>query len=152
MHKWPVIPAGGNKMNVVVETGRLVADPELRHTTSDIAVTGIRIAVNRPWRKGQEQKADFLDVTAWRGTAEFICRNFSKGDMIEVHGALRVADDYTDHDGNKRYGRPYILANDVGFCGSKSNAKKDTTSPSPQSVSGDTGDFQALPADDDLPF
>jgi single-strand DNA-binding protein len=51
-------------MNVVVETGRLVADPELRHTPNDVAVTIIRIAVNRPWRKGQEQKADFLDVTA----------------------------------------------------------------------------------------
>ena len=77
-------------MNVVVETGRLVADPELRHTTNDIAVTGIRIAVNRPWRKDQEQKADFLDVTAWRGTAEFICRNFSKGDMIEDRKSTRL--------------------------------------------------------------
>jgi len=143
-------------MNVVVETGRLVADPELRHTPNDVAVTIIRIAVNRPWRKGQEQKADFLDVTAWRDTAEFICRNFSKGDMIEVHGALRVADDYTDRDGNKRYGRPYILANDVGFCGSKSSTKKDAMPSSPTTApaysSGNTGDFQALPDDDDLPF
>lgn len=143
-------------MNVVVETGRLVADPELRHTPNDVAVTIIRIAVNRPWRKGQEQKADFLDVTAWRDTAEFICRNFSKGDMIEVHGALRVADDYTDRDGNKRYGRPYIFANDVGFCGSKSSTKKDAMPSSPTTApaysSGNTGDFQALPDDDDLPF
>ena len=141
-------------MNVVVETGRLVADPELRHTTSDIAVTGIRIAVNRPWRKDQEQKADFLDVTAWRGTAEFICRNFSKGDMIEVHGALRVADNYTDHDGNTRYGKPYILANDVGFGGSKSKnaAPAPSSSVAPAYSSVDTGDFQALPDDDDLPF
>ena len=142
-------------MNVVVETGRLVADPELRHTPNDVAVTTIRIAVNRPWRKDKEQKADFLDVTAWRGTAEFICRNFSKGDMIEVHGALRVSDNYTDHDGNTRYGKPYILTNDVGFCGSKSKSSAPTSSSpttEPAYSSGDTGDFQALPDDDDLPF
>jgi single-strand DNA-binding protein len=76
--------------------------------------------------------------------------------MIEVHGALRVADDYTDRDGNKRYGRPYILANDVGFCGSKSSTKKDAMPSSPTTApaysSGNTGDFQALPDDDDLPF
>lgn len=144
-------------MNVVIETGRLVADPELHHTSNDIAVTGIRIAVNRPWRKDKEQKTDFLDVTAWRGTAEFICRNFSKGDMIEVHGALRVSDNYIDRDGNTRYGKPHILANDVGFCGSRSSTKNnDNTSSSPATApaysSGDIGDYQALPDDDDLPF
>lgn len=68
-------------LNVVCLMGRLVADPELRHTQSQIPVTSFRIAVDRTYQpKGAEQRqADFLDIVAWRNTAEFVCRVFPQG-------------------------------------------------------------------------
>ncbi|WOC31079.1 MULTISPECIES: single-stranded DNA-binding protein [Caproicibacterium] len=162
-------------LNVVVLMGRLVADPELRHTPNDVAVTTIRIAVDRSYAKaGGEKQTDFIDVTAWRQTAEFVCRYFTKGSMIAVQGALHV-DNYTDRDGNKRT-RYDVQADNVSFCGSKresgtydgggasygnppqKNAYQQPSAPAapapaaPAYSSGDTGDFQALPDDDDLPF
>lgn len=153
-------------LNVVVLMGRLVADPELRHTPNDVAVTGFRIAVDRAYSKGQDKQADFIDVTAWRQTAEFVCRYFTKGSMIAVQGSLRV-DNYTDKEGNKRT-RCSVQAENVSFCGGKkeaseyndgnsssnsSNSNHQQSSPAPPTYSnGDTGDFQALPDDDDLPF
>ena len=105
-------------LNVAVLMGRLVADPELRHTPSDIPVTTIRIAVDRNYsRQGAEKQTDFIDVTAWRERAEFICRYFHKGSMIAVQGSIRV-DNYTDRDGNKRT-RVEVVADNVSFCGSK---------------------------------
>ena len=67
-------------LNVVVLTGRLVADPELRHTPNDIAVTSFTIAVNRRFaRTPEERQTDFIDIVAWRNTAEFVCKYFQKG-------------------------------------------------------------------------
>jgi len=151
-------------INVVVLMGRICFEPELRHTPNDVAVTTIRLAVDRPKYKDKEQETDFVDVTAWRGTAEFISRYFPKGSMIAVQGSLRV-DNYTDKDGNKRT-KYAVQADNVSFCGSKKdnaganvnveNDDKPAGSYVPDSApaysSGDTGDFQALPDDDDLPF
>lgn len=70
-------------MNSVVLIGRLTADPELKHTQNGNAVTGFSIAVDRPYQKsGEERQADFIDIVAWRGTAEFICKYFKKGRKI----------------------------------------------------------------------
>ena len=89
-------------MNNVVLIGRLTADPELKHTQNDNAVTGFSIAVDRPYQKsGEERQADFIDIVAWRGTAEFICKYFKKGRKIAVQGAIQTRS-YTDKDGNKR--------------------------------------------------
>lgn len=163
-------------LNVVVLMGRLVADPELRQTPNNVAVTTIRIAVDRSYSKaGAERQTDFIDVTAWRQTAEFVCRYFTKGSMIAVQGSLRV-DNYTDKEGNKRT-RYDVQADNVSFCGSKkesgSYGGSDYSAPAqsagsysrpsapaqpaaapaaPAYSSGDTGDFQAMPDDDDLPF
>ena len=162
-------------LNVVVLMGRLVADPELRHTPNDVAVTSIRIAVDRAYSKaGADRQTDFIDVTAWRQTAEFISRYFTKGSMIAVQGSLRV-DSYTDRDNNKRT-RYEVVADNVSFCGSKREAGSyggDAAAPSygadrpaastapatapsapaaPAYSSGNTGDFQPLADDDDLPF
>ena len=64
-------------LNVVVLTGRLVADPELRHTSNDLAVTSFTIAVNRRFaRAGEERQTDFIDIVAWRSNAEFVCKYF----------------------------------------------------------------------------
>ena len=67
-------------LNVAVVMGRLVADPELRHTPSDVAVTSFTLAVDRSYVKsGAERQTDFIDIVAWRGTAEFVCKYFRKG-------------------------------------------------------------------------
>lgn len=127
-------------LNVVVLMGRLVADPELRHTPNDVAVTTIRIAVDRAYSKGQDKQADFIDITAWRQTAEFVSRYFTKGSMVAVQGSLRV-DNYTDRNGNKRT-RCSVQADSVSFCG----GKKDTAPSAP------VEDEDYHTSEDDLPF
>ena len=90
-------------LNKIFLQGRLVADPELRHTQSGIPVASFRIAVDRDFKnQNGEKEADFINIVAWRGTAEFVTRFFSKGRMIIVDGRLQVRD-YTDRDGNRRY-------------------------------------------------
>ena len=89
-------------LNVAVVMGRLVADPELRHTPSDVAVTSFTLAVDRSYVKsGTERQTDFIDIVAWRGTADFVCKYFRKGQMMAVHGSIQTRT-YTDKDGNKR--------------------------------------------------
>ena len=89
-------------LNVAILMGRLVADPEIRHTPNDIAVTSFTIAVDRSYVKsGAERQADFIDIVAWRATAEFVCKYFRKGQMIAVQGSIQTRS-YTDKDGNKR--------------------------------------------------
>ena len=105
-------------LNVAVVMGRLVADPELRHTPSDVAVTSFTLAVDRSYVKsGTERQADFIDVVAWRSTADFVCKYFRKGQMMAVHGSIQTRT-YTDKDGNKRKAFE-IVADDVNFADSK---------------------------------
>lgn len=105
-------------LNVAVLMGRLVADPELRHTTSDIAVTSFTIAVDRSYVKsGAERQADFIDIVAWRSTAEFVCKYFRKGQLIAVQGSIQTRS-YQDKDGNKRKAFE-IVADNVHFAESK---------------------------------
>jgi single-strand DNA-binding protein len=104
-------------LNKVILMGRLVADPEFRQTTSGIPVCRIRIAVDRPYRKDQERQADFINITCWRNTAEFVSRYFTKGKMIIVEGSLRN-NDYTDNNGVKHYSME-VQADNVSFGESK---------------------------------
>jgi single-strand DNA-binding protein len=109
-------------LNSVVLIGRLTADPELKHTQNGNAVTGFSIAVDRPYQKaGEERQADFIDIVAWRGTAEFICKYFKKGRKIAVQGAIQNRS-YTDKDGNKRKAFE-VLAEKVEFADSKQEKK-----------------------------
>jgi single-strand DNA-binding protein len=83
--------------------GRLTRDPELRHTQNQVPVASFSLAVDRDFMDkdtGQRQ-TDFIDCVAWRNTAEFVCRNFVKGQMAIVSGRLQIRD-YTDKEGNKR--------------------------------------------------
>ena len=142
-------------LNVAVLMGRLVADPELRHTPNDVAVTSFTIAVDRSYTpQGQEKQCDFIDIVAWRGTADFVCKFFKKGQMVVVSGAIQTRT-YTDKDSNKRKAFE-IVADQVSFCGSKNESNGQAQAPVTQSVpaytSGDTGDFEEIPTDDDLPF
>lgn len=106
-------------LNKIFIMGRLVADPELRHTQSGTAVASLRLAVDRDFKDKDtgERKADFINVVAWRSTAEFIARNFSKGRMIVVSGSLQMRD-WTDKDGNKRTTAD-VVAESVYFADSK---------------------------------
>ena len=107
-------------MNNVSLIGRLTADPELRHTQSGIATTRFSIAVDRTYvKQGEERQADFINITAWRQTAEFICRYFSKGSRVGITGSIRTGS-YTDRDGNKRYSFD-VVADNVYFADSKNS-------------------------------
>ena len=106
-------------LNKIFLMGRLVADPELRHTQSGVAVATFRLAVDRDFkdRETGERKADFINVVAWRQTAEFVSRFFTKGRMAVVEGKLQVRE-YTDRDGNRRYATE-VVADNLYFGDSK---------------------------------
>lgn len=82
---------GGLMLNTAAVMGRFAADPELKHTPSGVAVTSFTLAVDRNYAKpGEERQTNWIDVVAWRGTAEFICKYFTKGRMIAVTGSLQT--------------------------------------------------------------
>lgn len=109
-------------MNSVVLIGRLVADPELKTTQSGLEVTSFRIAVGRAYvKKGEDRKADFIDIVAWRQTAVFVCQYFTKGKPIVVKGSLQQRS-YDAKDGTKRYVTE-VVAENVEFV--PSNPKTD---------------------------
>lgn len=150
-------------LNMVAIMGRLTTDPELRHTTNSIPVTTFTLAVNRSYvKQGGERQTDFIDVVAWRNTAEFICRYFKKGQMMAVDGSIQTRT-YTDKEG--RYRKVFeILANNVYFTESRSTST--STAYETKSVdysdsdenfnlsfsSGDDNDFTVIDDDEDLPF
>ncbi|MBO5797118.1 MAG: single-stranded DNA-binding protein, partial [Clostridia bacterium] len=83
-------------LNSVCLMGRLVADPELRTTPAGVSVCSFRIAVDRNYQtKGQDRQADFINIVAWRGTADFVSRFFHKGSMVVIQGSIRT-ESYTD--------------------------------------------------------
>lgn len=145
-------------INSVVLMGRLTFDPELKATPSNVPVVRFQVAVDRNYQKpGEERKADFIDVTAWRQTADFIYRYFRKGSMIAIEGSLQT-DSYTDRDGNKRKS-VQVIANRVSFCGSKAesgttrNSNPAYSQPAPSYATADNSDFEEIiDDDDDLPF
>lgn len=152
-------------LNVAVIMGRLVADPELRHTPNDIAVTSFTIAVDRSYaRQGTERQTDFIDVVAWRQQAEFVCRYFTKGQMIAVTGSIQTRS-YEDRQGNKRK-VVEIQADRISFTGSKRESSGSgsydsapamqrppaLSEPAPAYSSGSSEDFEEILTDDDLPF
>lgn len=101
-------------LNHIVVMGRITKDIELRRTGTDVAVASFTVAVDRDFRGGSgERETDFVDCVAWRGTAEFVDRNFSKGKMIVVSGRLQIRS-WMDKDGNKRR-TAEIVADNVYF-------------------------------------
>ena len=146
-------------LNVAVLMGRLTKDPELRQTPNGVSVTTFTIAVDRDYTpKGQERQADFINIVAWRSTAEFVCKYFHKGQLVAVQGPIQTRT-YTDKDGIKRKAFE-IVASNVHFAEPKrdSNSQqsnKNTYQPaekSPDIQADDTGDFEEMPDDGDLPF
>lgn len=133
-------------MNNVSLIGRLTADPELKRTQSDLAYTRFSIAVDRQFTKqGEEKQADFINITAWRKTAEFICKYFNKGQRIALNGHIQTSS-YTDKDGNKRYTFD-VVADNVEFCEAK---KQSDNSGNNNNSKPDV--YVDMPDDGDLPF
>lgn len=157
-------------LNCAVIMGRLTADPELRTTGNGTSVTSFSVAVDRNYqRQGQERQTDFINVVAWRQTAEFVTRYFRKGQMIAVQGSIQTRN-YEDRNGNKRTAVE-IVADNVSFCGSKAesgvstapsgynNAARQAAAPAapaaPRAQSFSTAsadDFSSVEMDDELPF
>ena len=149
-------------LNVVAIMGRLVADPELRTTGNGTNVCSFRIACDRNFvQQGQERQADFIDVVAWRQSAEFICKYFQKGSLIAIEGSLQTRQ-YQDKNGNKRTAGE-VLANQINFAGAKKPGgqpvddggeapPKDYREPAPAYSQGSADDFAVISDDDDLPF
>ena len=107
-------------INRVILLGRIATDLELKTTTSGVSVTSFRIAVERSYVKaGEERQADFIDIVAWRNSAEFVCRNFSKGSMIAVEGQLQTRQ-YQSKDGTNRT-VVEVVADNVSFTGERRN-------------------------------
>lgn len=106
-------------LNRVVIMGRLTRDPELRRTQTGTAVTSFSLAVDRDFksRESGEKATDFIDVVAWRQTAEFVCQYFAKGRMAVVEGRLQIRD-WKDKDGNNRRSAE-VVADNVYFGDSK---------------------------------
>ncbi len=102
-------------LNHIVLMGRLTRDPELRKTQSGISVASFTLAVDRDFqnRESGEKQTDFIDIVAWRGTAEFVSRYFAKGKMAVVSGRLQIRD-WTDREGGKRRSAE-VVADNVYF-------------------------------------
>ena len=108
-------------LNHITIMGRMVRDPELRHTGSGTAVASFTLAVDRDFTgKDNEKVTDFIDCVAWRATGEFVSKYFTKGRMVCVAGSLQIRE-WTDKDGNKRRNAE-VIANNVYFADSKNVA------------------------------
>jgi single-strand DNA-binding protein len=128
--------------------GRLVRDPELKTTPSGVSVCNCTIAVDRDFadKATGDRETDFIDIIAWRGTADFLNKHFGKGRMVCVSGRLQIRS-WTDKDGNKRKNAE-VVADNVYFADSKpsSSAQGGAAPAAP------VGDFAPLADDADLPF
>ena len=131
-------------LNRIIVMGRMTRDPELRRTNSGTAVASFTVAVDRDFKsQSGEKETDFIDIVAWRNTAEFVSKYFSKGRMAVVEGRLQLRD-WTDKNGNKRRSAE-IVADSVYFGDSKRDGG-DTAQSEPQSG------FSEVEDDGDLPF
>lgn len=147
-------------MNKVILMGRLTRDPEMRQTPSGVSLCGFSIAVNRRFAKEGQQTADFINCTAWRQTAEFICKYFHKGSMIAVVGNLQSRS-WENQEGKKQYATD-VVVDEAYFTGSKTESgtvgeQGGYSAPQPKQNNGfgdiDNMGFQAIDgSEDDLPF
>ena len=136
--------------NKVILGGRLTRDPELKQTPNGVKVAQFSVAVNR--RGGNEQVTDFFNVTAWRGTAEFITRYFRKGSSICITGSIQTRS-WTDNDGNKR-SVVEIVADEATFVDGKNDNASADPQPSymPDAYKPSSPNLEPIGDDEDLPF
>ena len=137
-------------LNNVVLMGRLTADAELKQTQNGVSVLSFSLAVDRDYtQQGQEKQVDFINIVAWRLTAEFISKYFTKGQMMALKGAIQTRS-YEDKQGNKRIAFE-VVVDKVYFCGSKNNNQKSQSNKT--DGFDDFDGFEEIGSnDDDLPF
>ena len=144
--------------NIVVLTGRLTADPELKTTQSGLSVTSFSIAVDRRFGSGEERQTDFINIVAWRQQAEFVAKYFKKGNLIGIEGSIQTRK-YTDKNGNNRTAFE-VVANNIQVVESKrdsasaGNVPAGNSEPTRSYSNAGSNDFAELGdmSDDDLPF
>ena len=139
-------------LNRIILMGRLARDPELRRTQNGTAVTSFTLAVERDFKsQSGEKETDFIDIVAWRNTAEFISKYFSKGRMAVVDGRLQIRD-WVDKDGGKRRSAE-VVADNVYFGDSKRDSDSGVVPSYSDTPNGMTPDFSEIGEEDgDLPF
>lgn len=142
-------------LNRVILMGRLTKDPELRHTQSDIPVASFTLAVDRGYKRDNDAvNADFINIVAWRGTAEFVSKWFSKGQLVAVSGKIQTRN-YTDANGNNRTVTE-VVADEAFFAESKQKKTEGTYNTGGNEFAETEpiqGDFEEIIGDDgDLPF
>ncbi len=128
-------------LNKIFIMGRLTRDPELRRLENGTAVTRFSLAVDRDFKsQNGERSTDFIDVVAWRSTAEFVSKYFSKGRMAIVEGRLQMRD-WTDKEGNKRRSAE-LVADNIYFGDSKrEDAPAGNSAPTFEEIEEDGGDL-----------
>ena len=143
--------------NKVILIGNLTADPELKQTNTGLSVCNFSLAINRRTKADAGQNVDFINVVAWRQTAEFVAKYFKKGRPLLVCGQLQTRS-WTDAQGNKRYSTE-VVADEVTFVDSRSESASSApytndayASPSFSSDAAAAPKFEELKTDDDLPF
>ena len=138
-------------LNKVILGGRLTSDPELKTTNSGTAVVSFSIAVNRRYQKAGEQKADFINVVAWKQTAEFVSKYFKKGSSICIVGSLQTRS-WTDQSGQKRYATE-VIADEANFVDSKAETGGGNAGNTyvPEQYQA-APQFEEISNDDELPF
>ncbi|MBQ8404941.1 MAG: single-stranded DNA-binding protein [Clostridia bacterium] len=145
-------------LNKVILIGHLTADPELKQTPSGVSVTSFSIGVTRRYTKaGEQAQSDFINIVAWRTTAEFITKYFRKGNAICICGSLQSRS-WTANDGSKRYVTE-VVADEATFVEKKSEnagygarGGDDFQAPSFSSDAGIAPKFEEVAGDEDLPF
>ena len=140
-------------LNKIIIMGRLTRDPELRRTGSGTAVTSFSLACDRDFKsQSGEKETDFIEVVAWKNTAEFVSKYFSKGRMAVVEGRLQIRD-WTDKDGGKRRSAE-VVADNVYFADSKRSESNDNQRENFNALSGRlSDDFVPISEEDgEIPF
>lgn len=141
-------------LNVVVLSGRLTADPELKTTQNGISVCSFSIAVERRYRADEEKQSDFINIVAWRSSAEFVSKYFKKGQMIAIRGSIQTRR-YQDKDGKNKAAFE-VVADDVQFAdfGKKENKPNIDVTPSNDALYQFKQGLDAFEeiSDDDCPF
>ncbi len=157
--------------NKATIAGRLTADPELKQTASGLSACTFTVAVNRKYSKDGKQEADFINCQAWRQTAEFICKYFTKGASICVTGAIQTRS-WDDSNGQKRYATEIVVDEAYFVDGKNDNATESKNEPAVSvpnpsqwgngsytpsaytqpGFNASTPQFEEIPNDSDLPF
>lgn len=141
--------------NKVILIGNMTADPELKATSSGVSVCPFSIAVNRKFKdQSGNNECDFINIVAWRSTAEFVAKYFKKGNPILVCGQLQTRT-WTDNQNNKRFATE-VIADEVSFVSNRENNSDQKNEPSnyvPNAYTGQTSsNFEEIPSEEGLPF